>query len=382
MNAKKRLVFVIESLHLGGAEKSLVTLLSNLDYSRYSVDLILFINGGVFEKFIPLEVNVIRDLYPKISFYSRVKYKMYKMIYKNTFHNASLFWKATNACFTKHFKQYDIAISYSQGLATYYTATYINSSKKFTWLNIDYQKAGHSIKFDYPFYLRFNEVITVSPEVKKGLENELFKIDKSLEIDVIKDIIDEKILIYKSQQKMKITFNSNKINIVTVGRLAEQKGMHLAIESCKNLMNKGYKVHWYIVGEGSERTSLERLIKSNKLEHNFTLVGMTENPYPYMKDCDIYVQTSLFEGLGLTVIEASYLNKPIVCTNFPTVYGILEHEKTGLIAEMNAIDIANNIERLILDKNLKKVLIKNLTNKENNDKEISLQKVNELFNKN
>jgi glycosyltransferase involved in cell wall biosynthesis len=92
------------------------------------------------------------------------------------------------------------------------------------------------------------------------------------------------------------------------------------------------------------------------------------------------VQTSLFEGLGLTVIEASYLNKPIVCTNFPTVYSILEHEKTGLIAEMNAIDIANNIERLILDKKLKKVLIKNLTNKENNDKEISLKKVNELFN--
>lgn len=380
MNAKKRLVFVIESLHLGGAEKSLVTLLSNLDYSRYSVDLILFINGGVFEKFIPLEVNVIRDLYPKISFYSRVKYKMYKMIYKNTFHNASLFWKATNACFTKHFKQYDIAISYSQGLATYYTATYINAIKKVSWLNTDYQKAGYSIAFDYPFYKKYNQVITVSNEAFKSFNEVLKSNNYKLEQQVIKDIIDENFLKLQANKKNLSLFNEDEIKIVTVCRLAKEKGLSLAIESCKNLMNKGYKVHWYIVGEGSERTYLERLIKSNKLEHNFTLVGMTENPYPYMKDCDIYVQTSLFEGLGLSIIEASYLNKPIVCTNFPTVYSILEHEKTGLIAEMNAIDIANNIERLILDKNLKKVLIKNLTNKENNDKEISLQKVNELFN--
>lgn len=378
---KKRVVFVIESLHLGGAEKSLVTLLSNLDYSRYSIDLILFINGGIFEQFLPLEVNVIRDLYPKISFYSRVKYKMYKMIYKNTFHNASLFWKATNACFAANAKHYDIAISYSQGLATYYTATYINALKKVAWLNTDYQKAGFSIAFDYPYYKKYNQVVTVSNEAFKSFNEVLKSNNYQLEQQVIKDIIDENFLKLQANKNNLSLFNEDEINIVTVCRLAKEKGLFLAIESCKNLIHKGYKVHWYIVGEGSERNYVEHLIKNYKLECNFTLVGMTENPYPYMKSCDIYVQTSLFEGLGLTVIEASYLNKPIVCTNFPTVYGILEHEKTGLIAEMNAIDIANKIERLILDKNLTKLLINNLANKENNDKEISLQKVNEIFNK-
>ena len=336
----KKIIFIIESLHLGGAEKSLVTLLSNLDYSKYSVDLILFVNGGVFEKFIPKEVNVIRNLYPKISLYDRVKYKIFKIIFKNKFHNASLFWKATRNCFSAHNNQYDVAIAYSQGLASYYTVAYINASKKYSWLNIDYHKAGYSIQFDYPFYEKFNGLITVSPEVKNGLENELLKIEKSLKIEVIKDIVDKKILLDQSQQKIKIAFNNNKINIVTAGRLAKQKGMHLAIESCCKLLEKGYELHWYIVGEGSERNYLEKLIKSNNLEDNMTLVGMTDNPYPYMKSCDIYVQTSLFEGLGLTVIEASLLNKPIVSTNFPSVYGIIEHEKTGLIAEMNSTRIA------------------------------------------
>jgi DNA-binding FrmR family transcriptional regulator len=70
-----------------------------------------------------------------------------------------------------------------------------------------------------------------------------------------------------------------------------------------------------------------------------------------------------------------------VSTNFPTVYGILKHEKTGLIVQMNAIDIAKNIERIILDENLKKIFKKNLANEENNDKEVSLEKINKLFTK-
>ena len=98
-----------------------------------------------------------------------------------------------------------------------------------------------------------------------------------------------------------------------------------------------------------------------------------------MKACDIYVQTSLFEGLGLTVIEASILRKPIVCTNFPTAFGILKDGETGLIAEMTAESIAENIERLINDVELKNKLIANLSQQKNKDKEESLNKIDQLL---
>ena len=110
------------------------------------------------------------------------------------------------------------------------------------------------------------------------------------------------------------------------------------------------------------------------------MLGAKINPYPYMKACDIYVQTSLFEGLGLTVIEAAILQKPIVCTNFPTAYNILKDNETGLIAEMNPNAIAEQIEKLIKDESLRKKLISNLEQQENKDKEQSLLQFENLIN--
>lgn len=135
------------------------------------------------------------------------------------------------------------------------------------------------------------------------------------------------------------------------------------------------------IGFQSEQSAeLEKLIRDKNLQTHFFLLGADPNPYPYMKHCDIFVQTSRFEGLGLTVIEAALLCKPIVSTNFPTVFGIIENEETGLIAEMEPVDIAEKIERIIQDVELKKRLIENLSRRENNDKTESLEKINSLFN--
>jgi glycosyltransferase involved in cell wall biosynthesis len=376
----KQLVFVIESLHLGGAEKSLVTLLQNLDYSKYSVDLIVFNTGGIFESSVPKEVSVIYKSMPPLSFIERLRFKFSKQFNFKKQHAAQLLWNIIQSKFDKITKKHDVAIAYNQGFATYYVERYLSSNLKLAWLNTDYQKAGYAINFDYPIYKNFDSVVAVSPEAKAGLVAELKKNNKELRIEIIKDISDKTLIIKQSQELKPISFNTEKINLVTVGRLAKAKGIHLAVESCKILIEKGHPVHWYVVGEGSERKHIEELVFENKLEPHITLVGMTANPYPYMKDCDIYVQTSLFEGLGLTVIEASYLNKPIVSTNFPTVHGILKDCETGLIAEMNAGSIAYKIELLITNENLKAKLVANLSTATNKDKETTLLQFEKLIN--
>lgn len=379
---KKSLVFIIESLQLGGAEKSLVTLLQNLDYTKYQVDLILFKKDGIFNKYVPEQVNIISVELSKLNLIQRLNYKIQRQFNFTKKHHAQILWSIINSKFNASNKVYDFAIAYNQGFVTYYTSQFIQASVKFAWINTDYQKAGYKIKFDYPIYRQYRKVVVVSPEAKTGLENELSKINQKLEIEVIKDITDKKILLLQSEEKLNVPFNSSQINIVTVGRLSKPKGLHLAIESCKKLIDKGYKIHWYIVGEGSERNHLEKLISKNEIEKYITLTGMTDNPYPYMKACDIYVQTSLFEGLGLTVIEAALLNKPIVTTNFPTAYGIINDEETGLIAEMNSDSIVTQIERYLNDQELKKKIIFNLSQQKNKDKEVTLNKVEKLLNAN
>ncbi|MGX9985366.1 glycosyltransferase [Soonwooa purpurea] len=375
---KKRIVFVIESLHLGGAEKSLVTLLQNLDYNLYEVDLITFHKAGFFREFVPAEVNQIQITFPKLSLIDRLCFAIKKKRRKKM-HPAQLFWPIVSSYFKKIEKQYDIAIAYNQGFATYFAADKILATKKLAWLNTDYQKAGYEFEKDKEFYTKFNKVVTVSQEADASFRKAFQKSSSVIETEVIKDISDDRIIKEQANKKLECNFNPSEINIVSVGRLISYKGFHLAIEACKILIGKGYPIHWYVVGEGTERSSLEKQIANNNLEKSFSLLGANTNPYPYMKACDIYVQTSLFEGLGLTVIEASILQKPIVCTNFSTAFGILKDNETGLIAEMTAESIAENIERLINDVELKNKLIANLSQQKNKDKEESLSKIEQLL---
>lgn len=375
---KKKIVFVIESLHLGGAEKSLVTLLNLLDYSKLDVDLILFNKDGFFNALLPKQVSVINENYPKLSLVERLSFAV-KRKRNKTRHPAQLLWSLIKNKFRTHEKTYDIAIAYNQGFATYFTEKYINADKKLAWINTDYPKAGYYLPIDYPIYKKYNHVVCVSEESKITFTRALEMIKEKLDVVMVKDITDASIISKQAEEIPQYQFDDNKINILTVARLSKPKALHLTIEACKILKAKHATINWYIVGEGSERENLEALIKANQLESNMHLLGAFPNPYPYMKACDIYVQTSLFEGLGLTLIEASYLNKPIVTTNFPTAFSIINDGETGLIAEMTAESIAEKIDRLILDKTLQERLISNLEKQENTDKEKSLAQIEKLF---
>lgn len=379
-NKMKKVVFVIESLHLGGAEKSLVTLLQNLDTTIFEIDLIIFKEKGIFREFVPKYVDCIELSFPKLTLFERIQFFLKRKLISKK-HKAQLLWPIIENKFKQLPQKYDIAIAYNQGFATYFVNKHILANIKYTWLNTDYKNAGYAILFDYPIYKNFKGMVAVSPEAKKSLEKALQTINKKLPITIIKDITDKAILEEQASCEQKIKFNSSAVNIVTVGRLAAYKGFALAIEACVKLVAKGYPIKWYVVGEGSERENLENLIKQNNLDNHFFLIGADSNPYPYIKNATIYVQTSLFEGLGLTVIEASLLNKPIVSTNFPSVFGIIKDGKTGLIAKMNAESIALQIERLILEENLRNKLVYNLSLKEHTAKEDSLKKVYNLFEK-
>lgn len=375
----KTLVFVIESLNLGGAEKSLISLLQNLDDSKYNVDLIYFKNDGFFKNEVPDEVNQIVLPFPKLSKWDRLKYAFKRKTNKN-YHHAQLLWPLVGSYLKVYDKKYDIAVAYNQGFATYFTNNCIQAKYKYAWINTDYRKAGYRIEFDLKFYRHFDKIICVSAHSENSFLTACAEVGFKPPSMIIKDIIDTGFVRQRANAELKHEFDTQQLNIVSVGRLSSVKGFELSVAACEILVGRGHPIKWFVVGEGSLRSELEKLIRDKNLQTHFFLLGADPNPYPYIKHCDIFVQTSLFEGLGLTVIEAALLCKPIVSTNFPTVYGIIEDEKTGLIAEMNAVDIAGKIERIIRDVELKKRLIENLSRRENNHKTESLEKINSLFN--
>jgi len=371
----KKVLFFVESLHCGGAERSLLSLLNNLDYTGYDVHLMVAKRGGEFEKFVPKHLQI-ESIDVNLSLFSRLKFKALRFFdKKKKYHKAQLYWQSVKSDIPLAPGKYDIAISWGQGFATYFVAEKVTADKKLAWVNIDYKKAGYVWERDLPLYNKFYKVVGVSEFVKEAMQEFLPK----EKVIAIRNIIDPDDILLRAKEPMSFAFDKDYTNIVSVGRLAKQKGFELAVEAVDYLVKKGLKVRWYIIGEGSERSYLEGLIASKNVQENLILLGFRDNPYPYIAASDIYAQTSWFEGLGRTIIEAGILCKPIVTTNFPTAHAILEHNKTGLIVDMDAAIIGKAVADIIENDQLRSKLVQNLQAQSDNEKQKTLEKVSQLF---
>lgn len=393
---KKKLLFVMESLEIGGAEKSLVTLLSQLDYSKYDVDLFLFNPKGEFLSLLPKEVNLLKVpedfksfiLNPMESFQSLIKRKRFKLIiYKiievlNISFNRLILkreyigWSFIKKSIDFIEKEYDVAVGFLEKKSIYFTIDKVKAKKKIGWIHTDYKRIEFSYKMDNYYLSKLNEVVAVSKPCGDSLVEVFFNIKDK--VSVMQNIISEKLINKMSNEKINdFNFNENDIVICTVGRLTEAKGYNIAIECCERLIKNGLNFKWIVVGDGSDRDKLQKIIDEKSLSDKFILMGSKSNPYPYIKQCDIYVQPSKWEGFGITVAEAKVLNKPIIVSNIPEFVEQIEDNKTGLIY-IDINDMVNKIEMLILNKKVRQELSNNLKyiNITNN---IDLENLEKLF---
>nr|WP_237252664.1 glycosyltransferase [Turicibacter bilis] len=160
------------------------------------------------------------------------------------------------------------------------------------------------------------------------------------------------------EKENKIELKDNSLVIATVARLTKAKNLFIIIEAMKILRGK-YKIKWFIVGDGELKKELSDLISLNDLNEEIILVGAKPNPYTFMNQADIYVQTSSWEGFGITVAEAKCLCKPIIVSNIPEFTTQITHKKTGLVYS-NLAELVNCIETLVSDSELKANLSNNL----------------------
>ena len=198
-------------------------------------------------------------------------------------------------------------------------------------------------------------------------------------IKVIKNMISPKLIKNLSNQKVKFDkeFDRDSFMICTVCRITPQKGIINAVNCCEKLVNRGLKFKWIIVGDGSSRSEIQKVIDQKKLNQVIKMIGARSNPYPYIKACDLYVQPSLYEGFGITVAEAKVLCKAIIVSNIPEFTEQIINGKTGLVYK-NIDDMSDKIENLITN-DKERIKLERELMKINMDNLNEIEKLQELF---
>lgn len=379
----KRLLFIMDTFPLGGISKSLLALFNEID-NEYEIDFLLMKKEGLFVPLIPKSVNVLTDVIePEFrNPHPRNVIKYFKsMKFKRWFSWCNFSLRCTLAKLTgglgkmvctmdeyigKHScaisKHYDGAIAYQGGRCIYYLVENVDADVKIGYVHNDYSasEVDNIMKpSDMRYFPKLDSIVTISPECLASLYREFPSLqDRCV---VVENICSPKMI--KSMADRGESFNDGYkgYRLITMGRFdINQKGIDYAVAACKILKERGLNFKWYFLGDGNERPQVEKLINEANVQDIFILLGAKTNPYGYIKDADVYVQPSRFEGKSVALDEVKAMSKPIVVTNFSTVFDQFTDQKTALISTMEPIDIADNIQKLLTDTNKRKTLVFNL----------------------
>lgn len=372
-------------LEVGGVERSLISMLDNFDYENYNVDLMLYRHSGEFMNLLTNKVNLLPEIKELATFRKGIGQTIKegnlligasRLLAKLSGENKTktsemesviqmqLMWKYAMPFMPEVNKEYDVAISYLW--PHYFTAEKVKAKKKIAWIHTDYSKIETDIKEDLRIWNKFNYIMAVSEECK----NSFIKKYPSLKdkVKVMENITSPEFVRKMADEDIEEKFEEDKFNIVSVGRLCHAKGIDNAVRALKILQDKGLKnIKWYVVGYGGDEDLIKGLIKEYNLEDSFILLGKKTNPYPYMKSCDLYVQPSRYEGKAVTVTEAQILGKPVMITNYDTSKSQIKDTINGYMAELSVKGIANGIEELIRNNNLRVSLSSNCNKEDFNN---------------
>lgn len=256
-------------------------------------------------------------------------------------------------------EQYDAAIAYMDGTPAYYVMDKVQAKKKVLWLHNDYEKVAYEAEFDKPYYDQCDTVITISKECGESIVR--WHGEQKGKICIQENITSPMEVLEKSQSGCCPEYEGAQgLRLLTIGRLNKQKGIDMAIDAARRLKVSGVCFTWLVVGAGSERMALEEMIKAADVEDCFRLIGARNNPYPYMRECDILVQSSRYEGKSIVLDEAKILCKPIVVTDYSTVHDAVVHGETGWIVDMTGEAVAEGIQHLNAHSEIVQKLVDNL----------------------
>ena len=353
----KRVLIVYPHMAIGGSTTSLLSILNLINYEKYEVDLLLGENRGELFSSIPSKVNVLKQALPSSQklkvrkltslhyLRARAKIKGKRINVKNqymTFENARFSRKVN--------KTYDIAIAFLETYACDYVAMKVKAKKKIFWLHLDYIGAGFEAEFDRPIYRAFDRIVLVSQLCKQNFDSMFPEFaNRSL---VIENILSQEYVKKRSEEQCDLYIDESKVNLVSVCRIDfKHKGLDRGVIALAELKNKGMEnFHWYILGDGDDRTKLEQMIAEHSLNNMVTLLGMQVNPAKYVALMDALFMPSRYEGKPMAVTEAQMLSVPAIVTKYGSAEEQISHNVTGFIFENNQSALNAGLSNILNNK--------------------------------
>lgn len=366
-------------MEIGGVERSLLGLLDTIDYNEYDVDLFLFSHTGEFMDFINKNANLLPEYksfayinWPIIKLFKKGKLligsirlfcKFYgssrAIIKKSSSINITLCKKLVSLLVPKLNTRYDIALGFFG--PHYFLDKKVSANKKIGWVHTDYANPNElpDLNFTLPMWAKLDHIACVSPEVKASFDKIYPSLSKKT--IVFENILSPNFIIERSNDfSAKIEMPDNTATkILSIGRFCKAKAFDDVVIACSKLVEKNIDFKWYLIGYGPEESLIKSLISKYNLENHVIILGKKSNPYPYIKECDIYAQPSRYEGKAVTVTEAQILNKPVMITRYATSSAQLQEGIDGYICEMGIDGIVKGIEYMIKNPDFRNTLINN-----------------------
>ena len=339
---KIKILFLIESLAGGGAEKVLSVIIKHFNYEKYEVTVCSVVDEGVYCEEIRRQVTHYKPIisYKGSSlsrFWNKIKYKLIYLylplswVYK-------LFIPQGN----------DIEIAFCEGFVTKLLS--YAKSKKVAWVHTDLKDNPWPIKLgiyqdveeERKVYLNFHRIVCVSQSTRQSFINLYGLEDKTITIYNPVDVND-----IRSKVVQKKGEEGAVIKLISVGRLVPQKGFDRLLKVVKRLHDNGYSLHLLILGEGDERKNLEKYVESHNMQSYVSLPGFSLIPYQKMSESDLFVCPSRAEGYSLVIAEAMVLGIPVISTYCSGPNELLQEGKYGMLVDNTEEGLYQGIKQLL-----------------------------------
>ncbi|MCI8331427.1 MAG: glycosyltransferase [Clostridiales bacterium] len=369
--AKKKLLIVGITMNCAGTEKSFLSFADSIDYDAYEVDLLLAKKEGLFLDLLPPQIRVIemeaygdlftltgrsaaaviRDNFCKknpLVYLELLPYVIKTVLCpKKKSFTAMRLWVHMMQKMKALPGVYDAAVAYWGDKTMFYMIDKVQAAKKIAWLHFDYAFPPRDDALYEPYFQQCDAVVTVSDSIDQSLKKKLPLVaDRCVMMENIQNP-----RLIRSLAEQGDTFQDDFVGtrILTIGRISEQKGYDFAIEALSRLKKEGYAVRWYILGGGEESdiAALQQLAAAKGVSDCLVLLGVTQNPYGYLKDCDIYAQPSRHEGKPISVEEAKILGKTILVSSYLSASEQLEQGALGMICEIGAEGTYKGLKKLL-----------------------------------
>lgn len=353
-----KILFYNGSLRMGGAEKILVEVLNGLDKRDKEIDLLISDNvkgENFFEKELPKEVKlnylISSDLIEKTKFYkSRKKNIFYKLMY-NYYMRKEQREKTINLAEFLKDKKYDVVVDFDMGLSK--NIDLVDAKKRIAWIHspIDsWYRKKDKIKRLGDRLKKYNTLVTICDDMKEKteklypfLKDRLIRIYNPFDIEKIRELSqDLSEIIEEKKELLKDNY------IISVGRLDNySKDYYTLLKGFKGAKERGITEKLYILGEGEERKLIESWIIELNLKNDVILLGKYRNPYPWIKNANLFVHSSRFEGLPTVLIESLICGVPVISSDCPT--GPSEILKKGTIGPLYDVGDSETLKKQILE---------------------------------